>query len=179
MSYGWEGKKVRLVPLDRDKHLDNALLWLNDPQTTTWLLVGDLPITRLAEEEYFEQAMKSTTEQVQFAIETLQGQHIGFTGLFKIDWQHASASSGTVIGPPESRGQGLGSDALRVRTRYAFEVLGLRLLLTEAMSENLASCKSLRNAGYQEIGRVPKRYWRRGAYRDVTLFAFDRDSWNP
>ena len=179
MPYGWEGEKVRLVPLDKDKHLENAVVWLNDPVTTAWLLVGDLPITRLAEEEYFERAMKQGAELVQFAIETLDGEHIGFTTLMDIDWRHRTARSGTVIGPPEFRGQGYGTNALKVRTRYAFEVLGLRLLLTEAMVDNGPSCKTLLKAGYREVGQIPKRYWRRGAYRDVVLFALDREDWKP
>jgi RimJ/RimL family protein N-acetyltransferase len=179
MSVGWEGEKVRLVPLDREKHLENALIWLNDPETSNWLLVGDFPLTRLAEEEYFEQTARSSEDHAHFAIETLEGQHIGFTGFLKIEWRHRTATSGTVIGPGEFRRQGYGTDALKVRTRYGFEVLGLRLLLTEAMAENVASCRTLQKVGYREVGRIPRRYWRRGAYRDVLLFALDREWWSP
>ena len=177
MSHGWEGEKVRLVPLDREQHFDNALAWLNNPETTRWLLVGDLPTTRLVEEDFFEKAMRPDQTQVHFAIETLDGQHIGFCGLFNIDWRHGTAQSGTIIGPAEFRGHGYGADALKVRVRYAFEVLGLRLLLTEAMSENVASRKALLKAGYREFAEIPKRYWRRGAHRDLTLFMLHREDW--
>ncbi len=34
MAFGWEGALVRLVPLDKDKHLANAMRWLNDPDVT-------------------------------------------------------------------------------------------------------------------------------------------------
>jgi hypothetical protein len=73
MAVGWQGDKVRLVPLDRERHLDNALQWLNDPDITFWLKVGDLPLTRGAEEEYFRRADKPENE-VSFAIETLEGE---------------------------------------------------------------------------------------------------------
>jgi RimJ/RimL family protein N-acetyltransferase len=179
MSYGWEGEKVRLVPLDKSKHFENALVWLNDPETTKWLLTGDLPITRLVEEDFFEKAMRPDSTQVTFAIETLAGEHIGFCGLFGIDWKHGTTQSGTIIGPSQFRGRGYGSDALKARTRYTFEVLGLRLLLTEAMSENIASRKALQKAGYREVAQIPKRYWRRGAHRDVTLFILPRKEWHP
>ena len=43
MTYGWEGEKVRLVPLDRDKHLDNALKWFNDPDITATQIGEALP----------------------------------------------------------------------------------------------------------------------------------------
>lgn len=179
MSYGWEGKKVRLVPLDKGKHFENALAWINDPEATAWTLVGDLPLTRLAEEQFFERAMQPGGEDLHFAIETLDGQHIGFIAFMQIDWRQGTARSGTIIGPAEFRGQGYGSDAIKVRTRYAFEVLGLRLLLTEAMADNPASCKALQKAGYREIGRIPKRFWKRGGYRDLVLLMLDRDDWKP
>ena len=46
------GDKVRLVPLDREKHLEHALKWFNDPEITEWLETGDWPLTRGAEEEF-------------------------------------------------------------------------------------------------------------------------------
>jgi len=33
----------------------------------------------------------------------------------------------------------------------------------------------LAKAGYEEVGRVPKRYWKRGAYRDQIILALHRD----
>jgi len=83
-----------------------------------------------------------------------------------------------IIGRKEFWGQGYGSDAVQVRTRYAFEVLGLRLLLSEAMVGNEASFRALRKVGYQEVGRIPRRYWKRGAYRDAIQLMVDRESWN-
>ena len=61
MAYGWEGERVRLVPLDEARHLANALAWLNDPQVTEWTLIGDTPITRLGEEAYFRRMSEGTT----------------------------------------------------------------------------------------------------------------------
>lgn len=177
MGFGWEGKKVRLVPLDKHKHFENALLWFNDPEITQWTLMGDLPLARLAEEEYFDRVMRSDQTEVAFAIETLDGEHIGFSGIHQIDWRNGVGRTGTVIGRKEYWGQGYGSDAIHVRTRYAFEVLGLRLLLSEVMGGNEASLKALQKAGYREVGRIPRRYWKRGAYRDAVLLMVDRESW--
>jgi RimJ/RimL family protein N-acetyltransferase len=73
-------------------------------------------------------------------------------------------------------GRGLATDALRVRTRYAFEVIGLRLLLSEAIDGNTASVRMLERAGYRQVGRIPRRYFKRGAYRDALLFALEREA---
>jgi RimJ/RimL family protein N-acetyltransferase len=138
MPAGWPGERVRLVPLDKARHLDNALLWLNDPELTQWTLVGDLPLCRLAEEDFFDRACRAAADAdaLSLAIETLGGEHIGYSSLHKIDWRSGVATSGTLVGRRDLWGQGYGTDAARVRLRYAFDVLGLRLLLSEVMDGN-------------------------------------------
>ncbi len=174
MPYGWEGEKVRLVPLDKAKHLDNALAWVNDPEVTAWTLVGDWPLTRLAEEDFFDHALRETEKELHFAVETLAGEHIGFTGLHRIDWKNGVATTGILLGRRDLWGQGYGSDAARLRARHAFEVLGLRMLLSEVMADNAGSLRMLVKVGYREVGRIPRRLWKRGAYRDVVLLALER-----
>jgi RimJ/RimL family protein N-acetyltransferase len=175
MPYGWEGDKVRLAPLDKSRHLDNAVAWLNDSEITAWTLVGDWPMTRLMEEDFFDRALRETEKELTLAIETLAGEHIGFSGLHRIDWRHGVATTGTMIGRRDLWGQGYGSDAARLRTRHAFEVLGLRMLLSEVMAENAGSLRMLQKAGYREVGRIPRRIWKRGAFRDVVMMALERE----
>jgi RimJ/RimL family protein N-acetyltransferase len=175
MGYGWEGEKVRLVPLDRDKHLGNALKWFNDPEVTEWLETGDWPLTKGAEEEFFRSAERQDRTAVQFAVESLQGEHVGFSGLRSIDWQSRVAVSGSIIGRRDLWRKGLGADAARVRNRYAFEVLGLRLLIASVIADNAPSLAMLARVGYAEVGRVPERYWKRGAYRDQVLLVLRKD----
>lgn len=179
MSFGWEGKKVRLVPLDKDKHFDNCVRWINDPEVTAWTLIGDFPLTRLAEQEYFDRVLRPGDEEVVFAIETLEEEHIGLSGMHNINFRHGTATTGTIIGRPKLWRHGFGSDAIAIRTRYAFEVLGLRLLLSEVMAENIGSLRALQKSGYREIGRIAQRYWKRGAYRDAILLAVARADWKP
>ncbi len=76
-----------------------------------------------------------------------------------------------MIGRKDLWSKGLGGDAVKVRNRYAFDVLGLRLLIATVIADNARSLAMLAKAGYQEVGRVPERYWKRGAYRDQILLA--------
>jgi RimJ/RimL family protein N-acetyltransferase len=174
MGYGWEGDKVRLVPLDKARHLDHALAWLNDPEVTAWTAIGDLPLCRLAEEEFFDRVMRAVDTDLSLAIETLAGDHIGFSGLHRIEWRHGTAWYGIVLGRKDLWGKGYGVDSCRVQARYAFEALGLRLLLAQVMDGNTASLAMLRRTGYQEVGRLPRFFWKRGAFRDVALLALER-----
>ena len=178
MAFGWEGALVRLVPLDPERHLDNAVRWLNDGVVTRYLKVGDFPITRLAEREWMERRCKAGDSDVTFAVETLlEGRHLGFSGLHRISWRDGTAVTGTLLGEPGEWGKGYGVDAARVRTRYAFEVLGLRLLVSTVLAGNDRSLGMLKRVGYRESGRLPRHRWKRGEFVDEILLALDRESW--
>ncbi len=177
MAHGWEGEKVRLVPIDTDRMLDNYVRWLNDPEVTQFLLIGDHPLTRLAEREWLEKSERGTDADVVFAIETLDGRHIGTSGIHEIDYRHGTASTGSFIGEMALWGQGYGTDAARVRARYCFEVLGLRMLKSSTLEGNERSLRMQKAAGGEVIGTWPKRYWKRGQWRDEILLCFTRERW--
>jgi RimJ/RimL family protein N-acetyltransferase len=179
MAFGWEGTKVRLVPLEKERHFDNCVRWLNDPQVTAWTLVGDFPLTRLAEQEFFDRVARSNDTDIAFAIETLgeEQEHIGVAGIHNISLRHGVGTIGLIIGRPTLWNRGLGSDAIAVLARYAFQVLGLRLLLSEAIEGNIGSVRAQQKCAFQEVGRLPGRYWKRGAYRDSIQFALTREYW--
>jgi RimJ/RimL family protein N-acetyltransferase len=168
---------VRLVPLDKGRHAANVQLWMNDPDMTETILSGDVPLTRVAEDEFFDRMCTQSGPQpseILFAVETLAGEHVGLAGLHEINYRHGVAKTGTIIGPSEARGKGYGTDATLVRTRYAFEVVGLRMLISEVFVENTASLKMLARAGYREVARLPRRYWKRGAFRDSVVMVAER-----
>lgn len=179
MAYGWEGEKIRLVPLDKARHAANMQVWMSDPDMTENILGGDFLMTRAAEEEWFDKMCATPDKHppdIVFAVETLGGEHVGICGIHRINYRHGTAITGTIIGPREARGLGYGAEAARIRTRYCFEVLGLRMLLSEVFDHNVASLRMLERAGYREIARMPRRYWKRGAFRDVVVMAVERES---
>lgn len=165
---------MRLVPVDVERHLENALRWVNDPVVTEWLLIGDHPTTRAMEREFFEARSES---EILFAIETIEGRHIGMSGIHGVSYRHGFAHTGSFLGDPELWGQGLGTEASKLRARYAFEVLGLRQLESSHLGGNERSAGMLLRTGYQPVGVSPERYWKRGAYRDDHRYLLRRERW--
>lgn len=176
MAFGWQGEKIRLVPVDAERHLENYYRWLNDPEITSGLLVGHRPLTRLNEVEYLNQ-IGSNPAEVTFAIETLDGVHIGGTGIHRISPEHQTCETGIFIGDKNYWGQGYGVDVVRTRSRYCFDQLGMQLLRSSHLEGNVRSRRMLEKAGYKEIGVWPKRFWRDGKFRDEHLFALLRSDW--
>lgn len=168
---------MRLAPLNMERHFQNAVAWMNDPEVTEQLYMGDFPIGELQEREFFEKMTGHLETDVVFAIETLGGKHIGFSGLHNINFRHGIAVSGTVIGDKGEWGKGYGSDACKIRSRYVFEVLGLRMVLSECFDGNERSLRMQKSAGYVEYGRCPKKLWKRGQYRDMIMTYLSRENW--
>jgi len=175
MSFGWQGEKTRLVPLDKGRHHENSLAWFNDLELTAWL-TGEWPLSRLADEEFFDRMMRETENALSLAIETLDGEHIGFASVDRIDWRNGVAATGTLIGRRDLWGQGYGFDACLTRARFVFDGLGLRLLITEIMAGNVASLRMHQKVGSQQVGCLPGRYWKRGAYRDLVILALQSEA---
>ena len=165
---GIMGERIRLVPLDVDLHLENYVRWLNDPEVTRWL-AQYLPLTRLAERAFFER-MASPKDDITWAVHDENDRHIGGTGLHGINWHHRSAVSGIVLGEKDVWGKGYGSEVMRVRTKWAFEELGLHRIESECFVENIGSATCLARAGYRQIGVARKSRWRRGAWHDAYLW---------
>ena len=174
----WDGELVRLVPMDRDRHFENCLRWVNDPEVTTWLAIGDTPVGRKAEAEWFDRMESGSDTNVVFAIETMEGVHVGQSGIHEIDYRNGTAKTGSFLGEASMRGRGYGTDAAKVRSRYCFEVLGLRMLLSEYYGGNEPSSQMQAKAGYVEFGRLPNALWKRGTYRDLVMTYLTRERWD-
>lgn len=175
MAFGLVGERVRLVPIDRERHAKTYHEWLNDYEVADGLLL-DPPHSMDQQMDFFDRAAKADTE-VFFAIELLDGTHIGASGIHKINQPVGTALTGSFIGPKELWGQGLAVEANRLRSKYCFEVLGLRVLYSGYVGNNAKSARMQAKVGYLECGRYPQRYWRKDAYVDEVLSYLTRERW--
>ncbi|HEV3167932.1 MAG TPA: GNAT family protein [Isosphaeraceae bacterium] len=165
---GLKGERVRLVPPDRERHLENGLRWMNDPEVTGTIELN-FGITRRQEEKFFEHIELDRETQMHWAIVTEDDRHIGFIGLHLINWRHRSTSGGLLIGERADWGRGYATDAVRTRTRFVFEQMGLHRL--EGHTFNPAMRRVYEKCGYHHEGTARQKMWRDGRWHDVELYA--------
>jgi RimJ/RimL family protein N-acetyltransferase len=165
---GLRGERVRLVPSEPSEHLENALRWMNDPDVTA-RLDHILGVTRRQEEAFFERITTQRENGLHWAILTEDLGHVGFIGLHQIDWRRRTAVGGIVLGERRAWGRGIATDAVRVRSRFAFEQLGLHRV--EGHTINPAMRRVYEKCGYQQEGVARQKVWRDGRWHDAFLYA--------
>src|SRR5215471_15698547 len=97
--------------------------------------------------------------------------------LANIDWRTRAAESGIMIGDKREWRRGRASEAMRLRTEYAFRELGLRKVWTGVWLPNHGSRRALEKAGYRQCGLMRRHFFGNGQWFDVWLAEIHRDDW--
>jgi RimJ/RimL family protein N-acetyltransferase len=172
---GLKGQKVRLVPLDRALHFENALTWFNDPEITATIKLN-LGVSRRQEELFFERMGTDGSTGFHWAIHDEAERHIGFIGLHEINWRNRWATGGLVLGERAAWGRGYATDAVRVRTKFAFGELNLHRI--EGHTMNPAMKRVYEKCGYRHEGVARRKFWRDGRWHDAELFGILEEDWS-
>ena len=147
-----EGDLVALGPIRREL-LPLYQRWVNDLGTMRTLGLPPHPMTNEKEQDWYDRQSK-TEDDVPFTVyerETLRP--IGNTGLHGVDHRDRTATFGILIGEPECRGKGYGTETTRLMLDYAFTALGLHNVMLTVFEFNPAGIGAYNKAGFKEIGR--------------------------
>jgi RimJ/RimL family protein N-acetyltransferase len=170
-----EGERVRLEP-PRGEHAPVFQRWFADMEVTRYLLYRHPPTLR--QEESFLETAATDPHRVLWAIALrASGALIGATGLEKIDWRNQDAESGLMIGEKKEWRRGHATEAMRLRTDYAFLELGLRKVWTGVWLPNHGSRRALEKAGYRQCGLMRRHAYVDGRWLDVWLAEVHREDW--
>lgn len=115
----------------------------------------------------------------EFALRTLEGNRfIGFTALYRIEWNNRSARLAIGIGEENDRGKGYGSDALALILRYGFHELNLNRIALEVIEYNEAARRAYLKAGFREEGRQRSAVMRDGTHYDLISMSILAEEWS-
>jgi RimJ/RimL family protein N-acetyltransferase len=167
------GDNVTLRPA-REDDAEHFVRWFADMEVTRFL-GSRMAVTLQQEHEYLKKIGESKND-VWWVIEA-ESKAIGSTGIHGINWLDANGTTGIVIGEKDRWGKGYATEAMRLRTRYAFRELNLHKLLTEAETDNEASRKALEHNGYRSVGIRHEQTFRDGKWKDRWLGELLRADW--
>ncbi len=170
------GKKVRLRAF-REDDLKSAITWINNPVVTRYL-TDMRPRSIVEERAWLDRAMRNDDPTaVMLVIETSDGEYAGSVGLMHIDVRNRHAEAGIVIARPEDWGRGLGTEAMQLILRHAFEELNLHRILLRVFTFNERAIKSYVKLGFVEEGRLRENMFRHGAWHDTVLMGILADEY--
>ena len=145
------GDRVALGPLRRDL-LPEYQRWVNDLATAGRVGMVPEPWSLERETAWYDQAATGTDPT--FTIyERSTWRPIGTCALIQVDHRHGTAAIVMLIGEPECRGRGYGTEAVRLLLDYAFTALGLFNVTLGVHEDNVAGHRAYLRAGFKEIGR--------------------------
>jgi len=148
--------------------------WLADVEVNRYLSMQNVPSAK-QEEEWYE-ATAASHHDVHWAVRA-EGRTVGVSSLNGIDWTNRHARSGMFLGDRSVWGRGYASEAVRLRTAYAFNELNLERLESESIAQNIGMHRALEKSGYQKIGRRRHMFYRGGQWLDMYIFELLRDEW--
>lgn len=153
--------------------------WLNDPAINGYLETRFVPrsMDNIAQ---FVNKMDGNVDEPFFAICLLEEKtHIGNIKIGPINWHHRNADISLFIGEKKLWGNGYGTEAIRLVTKFAFETLNLNKLKASCYAHNIGSAKAFENCGYKQEGLLEGQIIARGQEIDVILMGLrSKEYWH-
>lgn len=96
------------------------------------------------------------SQSCHFAIESLDGKHIGNCSYFGIDETSGEAEIGIMIGDKAYWNQGYGADAMRTALNYIFSQTNLKRIHLKTLDWNVRAQKCFEKCGFTPCGRLSR-----------------------
>ena len=178
----FEGKWIRLAPIDHDKDPEVESRWTHDLSLQRALSRRPaMPLSVAQMKKKYEAIEKEVDESHSVFHFTIRGKQdgrlVGFVRIEGIEWTHGTASLKLAIGDPADRGKGYGSDAMQLILRFAFSELNLYRLSAVVAEDNPQALKFFQKFNFVEEVRRRKALQRDGQTWDSIHLGLLRDEW--
>ncbi|MBI2625293.1 MAG: GNAT family N-acetyltransferase [Candidatus Nealsonbacteria bacterium] len=144
------GKRVYLKPLTAKQATKRYCSWINDPEVNRWLVVKSTTVEKLR--KYIKEKNSDQNCLLLGIFLNENGKHIGNVKLEPIEFDKKKAMLGIMIGEKSCWGQGLGSEAVRLLSDFAFKELGLKEIYLGVDPENKRGIKFYERLGFEYVG---------------------------
>jgi RimJ/RimL family protein N-acetyltransferase len=147
------GQKVRLRAKTTDDARDDYA-WQRDPELSR---LDASPVLTMPFADYLLSYVNylntPPTKGCRYAIDDLDGRHIGNCTYYNVDWIAGDAEVGIMIGDRRYQGKGYGTDAFSAMVDFIFLNTGLKRLHLKTLVWNRRAQNCFRKCGFTEYGR--------------------------
>lgn len=163
------GSRVALRPVE-PSDLPTLHAWLNDPQLRA--LIGETrPLSLVAAEAYVDKLQRDPSRVWFMVLDRATGRRIGECGLLRMmpDWRTTDLS--IILGEPDSRGQGAGTEAITLLMDYAFGALNFHRIAIGVVGFNARALRFYEKVGFRREGVQRDGYYYDHRYHDFVMMS--------
>jgi RimJ/RimL family protein N-acetyltransferase len=177
----YEGRLVRLGPIDHEKDPPIVAGWTRDPLWRAVLGEFARPLAPDAVRRQLEKIEKQMEENRNLFHFTLRDKADDrLVGMARLDWIDLHNGTGRVvlgIGAAADRRRGYGSDALALMLGFAFGELNFHRVSIWTGADNVPFLQLVSKAGFEEEARRREAAFHDGSYWDVVHMGLLRSKW--
>ncbi|HPN65731.1 MAG TPA: GNAT family protein [Candidatus Goldiibacteriota bacterium] len=162
-----KGKKAVLRTVSVED-TDNIIRWRNTDAVRNNFVFRSLLTKKVHLQWMSEKVAKKKVYQF-IIVDAKENKDVGSVYLRDVDRVNRHAEFGIFIGEPSARGKGLGAEAARLITDFAFNKLKLNRIFLRVFSDNVKAIKSYKAAGFKTEGIFREHYRIGGQYKDMTF----------
>jgi RimJ/RimL family protein N-acetyltransferase len=147
------GIKVKLRP----KHIQDAANDYSWRQDAELCRLDAAPQIRCSFKEFlgnYAEDLRQLNQSYRFAIETMDGKHIGNCSYFNLDESKREAEMGIMIGNRNYWNQGYGADAITTTLDYFFTRTDMKRVHLKTLIWNNRAQKCFQKCGFVPIGQM-------------------------
>lgn len=160
------GERIFLRPIQISDATAEYGGWINDPQVVRFTESRFRKVTVAEVRAYVAAEIKKDGTSFFAIVDQDTKKHVGNIKVHRVDQRHQSAEISLLIGDKSFWGKGVGSEAIRLMTEFAFTKLGLHKLIANCYANNLGSIKAFQKAGFEIEGRMREQYFSGDSYVD-------------
>lgn len=161
------GEKISLLPIER-RHLEETRKWANDPELMR-LLDRAREVAPDEHARWFA-SLHGRADCVYFAIETnTDSKHVGNIWLWDIEPRHRKAELRIVIGDRAHLDHGVGTEAISLLCKHAFNGLNLHKVYAYVLAINSRALRAFEKAGFVVEGTLREDRWVDESFTDAYL----------
>jgi len=147
------GKKIKLRP----KYIQDAATdykWRIDPELCHLDAASTIDNSFNEFLNHYREQLRFPAPGIRFAIETMDGRHIGNCSLFNADEGKKEVELGIMLGDKTLWGQGYGTDAILTLLNYVFTQTEWQNVFLKTLDWNIRAQKCFKKCGFTSKGIV-------------------------
>lgn len=162
-----QGEKIKLRAIEQSD-CQFLLGMINDPKIEEMVIGWSFPVSEREQLEWINN-LSHDFKNERFVVE-YETKPVGMVILSNMDLKNSTVSLGIKL-TEQSRGLGIGTQAIKLAAEYCFNELNFNCITASILEYNISSQKLYQKCGFKKEGVLRKRIYKKGKYHDIYSYS--------